>query len=187
MAVAQHYYSNGDPVPLDDYPKHMSSEFIRKLYRRGKDKIKVNGSGDSASVTTSMNIYRAQAPHIVTLPIMASEFAVEPEFREYFVYAPNGEPGRAGYFAMNLWKKWERIDKGIPVDQDFPRVDHVQGEVAGMICEQIDDGDFDETWKAVRQRKHKAAGDPEHPFAFTCLDKDFRIYKTGDPASGIVY
>ena len=175
---AHHYYKDSTPVKIEDYPKYHNSKFLRRLYRKGDVKIHKDGK-------ETIDFYPAQTPHIVTVPIMQSEFSIDPDFIEVFVIVPNGEPGKAGHQGLNLWKRWFRQQAGIPEDQEFPRVAAYDAGVGAVIGEQIEWDEWDETWKDVRTRSHKCVGDPRDPFGFTCTDPDFRIYRTGDPAEGL--
>ena len=61
----------------------------------------------------------------------------------------------------------------------YPKVDD------GIVAEPISDSDYDAHWRDVVKRKHKAAGDPTDPFAFTCLDTDVMVFKTADFQEGL--
>jgi len=176
--MAHHYYAGGTPVHIQDYPTPHTSQFLRKLYRKGE--VHINQTGKE-----TIDFYPAQMPHIVTIPIMLSPVHTEAEILEYFVIVPNGEPGKAGHQGLDLWKRWFREQAGIPEFQEFPRVAAYDAGVGVVVGEQIDWDEWDELWRDVKKRPHKCVGDPRDPFGFTCLDPDFKIYKTGDPAAGI--
>jgi len=179
---APHYYDDGSLVPMEDFKTPVSCDFLRKLYLKG-EVAKHGEFVEKGMAAERTDHYRAQEPIVVTLPIMPHEFAITPIYREYVLYSKNGRIGSAGAAAMSLWNKWEKDD----TEAEYPKIDTVDGELTAIVCEQIDDGDFDELWREVKCRKHRCAGDPERPFAFTCLEPDYKLYRISDPAKGINY
>jgi hypothetical protein len=115
------------------------------------------------------------------LLVYKSKFQMEPDKREYFVYAPP-KLNSAAEFALRLWRRWEkkpfrivRDPKEVPdMRDDWPKVSD------GVVAEPVNDKFFRESWKYVKNRRHKAAGHPDDPIAFACLEPEFSIYKTED-------
>lgn len=166
--------------PIKTLPKIMTSTFARRAFRVGlKEDLIVTGDGAGTDVGFHKTMVRAQVPHLVTLLVYSSKFDMVPVHREYFIYAPADIQG-AAQMALNLWRRWEKGRKGadaiigIDIKDDYPKVDD------GAVAEPIDDNFFDETWKHVKNKAHKCAGDPRDPWAFTCLDPEVRIYRTED-------
>ena len=180
MAEALHFYEGGEEVPTADYPKFMQGSFLSKLWRTPVVTTSITGVGRDTKAKKETKAMRAQIPFIVTIPYYPSALHLEPIFVEYFLYAPNAEVGRASYFAVNFWKKWQKTDKGYAKDDEYPKIE------GAVIAEVIEDDEFAETWRDVRGRSHKAAGDPDDPFAFTCFDPDFKIYRNEDFAKGTI-
>lgn len=138
----------------------------------------VLGSDGSASVEVRHDVVRAQVPHLVTLLIYSSKFQLQAEPREYFVYAPM-DVQHSVKLALKLWRRWEkprRVGDQFVEDlrDDYPKVDDA------AVSEPIDDKFFDEMWRSIRLRNHRAAGNPDDPFAFTCLDRSIKVYRTSD-------
>lgn len=162
-------------------PRILNGDFCRRAYKEGPAEVFVDSVTSESSVRHSL--LRAQVPWLVTLLTYDSEFQIEPDYREFFVYAPQ-EDTYAVKLAADLWRWWW---KGVPIGKDhaglviadWPKMDD------GAVAEPIDDAFFADTWKYVCKRKHYAAGHPEDPFAFTSTSGDVRIYKSSDFQSGL--
>lgn len=165
-------------------PKVLSADWCRTVYYKGDARV---GAYDAAGRATSSPIreelVRAQVPYIVTLLTYRSKFEVIPNRREYFLYAPQ-ELTKAAAFAFSLWRRWEKQRPIMEfnftdLEDDYPKVDD------GAVAEPIGDSDFDQHWNCVKKYKHKAAGDPERPFAFTSLESDVMMYRAVDFQRGL--
>jgi hypothetical protein len=173
--------------PIKTLPKVMTGAFARRAFRPGlKEELIVSGDGAGAEAGFRQTMVRAQVPHLVTLLVYKSKFDMVPTQREYFIYAPPDIQG-AAQAALMLWRRWEKgrrgVDAiiGVDIADDFPKVDD------GAVAEPIDDNFFDETWKHVKNKAHKCAGDPRDPWAFTCLDPEVRIYRAEDFQAGLLH
>ena len=165
-----------------EIPRVMSAKWMRTVYRKGLAQV---GEYDDMGVRgdhVREALLRAQIPYVVTLLVYESKFQIAPTRREYFVYSP-GEQTKAAALALRLWQRWERPPREAFVFEDlrdvFPKVDD------GICAEPITDKDYDEHWKYVRNKPHRAAGNPEDPFAFTCLDPDVMVFKVTDFQAGL--
>lgn len=172
----------GRPV---DNPKHgavLSAKQMRTYYIQGMARVgKFDDRGQSGDPIRE-SLVRAQVPYIVTLLVYHSKFQIEPTHREYFIYAPM-EVQKAAELALRLWQRWERPPRPEFMFEDlrevYPKVDD------GVVAEPISDSTFDAHWRDVSKRKNKCAGDPEYPFAFTCLDQDVMLQKVTDFQAGL--
>jgi len=166
----------------DPMPKVQSAKFMRRVYYQGPARVgkfdKEGRTGDDIREA----LVRAQVPYCVTLLIYNSKFQIAPDHREYYVYAPL-DIGKAAELAIRLWQRWERPPRPEfnfgDMRETYPKI----GE--GVVAEPMHDEDFDSHWKDVRKRIHKCAGDPDDPFAFTCLDQDVKLYKHTEIQSGL--
>jgi hypothetical protein len=183
IAVRNVWDEAGKPIHI--LPDHLTADFMRSTFRKVGAELKVDSSG---SVSKSHpGLVRAQIPYLVTLYVYKSKFQLTPLEQEWLVYAP-GDLKSAATNALTLWKRWFKPGRkegeaasGILMENDFPLVDD------GVVVEPIDDKFFDECWRYVRNRPHKAAGHPEQPWLFTCLEDDFRIYQHTDRQAGLTY
>lgn len=165
----------------DRAPRVLSGEFCRSAHFAGPAEVAIHPVTGVATVQNSL--VRAQVPHLVTLLVYHSKFQMVPDHCEYFVYAPR-EIRHSVRLAFDLWRRWV---KGITdpnfipdIDSDgYPKVDD------GAVSEPIDDAFFLDTWKYVRRGKHKCAGNPDDPFAFTSTDNSVKIYRSSDFQSGL--
>ena len=173
----------GRPVKAPKPGEVLSATKMRTFYLKGMARVgqfdKDGRSGDSIRE----ELVRAQVPYIVTLLVYDSKFQIEPTRREYFVYAPL-EIQKAAELALRLWQRWERPPRPEFTFGDmrevFPKVDD------GIVAQPLDtDAEFDAHWKDVQPRAHKAAGNPDDPFAFTCLDQDVMLQKWTDFQAGL--
>ena len=160
----------------------LSATRMRTYFMQGPARVgKFDDQGRTGDAIRE-ELVRAQVPYIVTLLIYDSKFQIEPTKREYFVYAPL-EIQKAAELAIRLWQRWERPPRPEFLFGDmrevFPKVDD------GVVGEPITDSVFDEHWADVRKRKHKCAGNPDDPFAFTCLDQDVMLQKLTDFQTGL--
>lgn len=167
------------------WPAAASAKFYRGLYYKGPTRVRPFDPTGASGSPIQEELVRAQVPQLVTLLVYRSKFDISPLEREYYVYAPQ-EQTMAAELALRLWQRWEKP----PREEEFafgdmndmyPKV----GE--GAIAEPLTDEDYDEHWADVRKRAHRAAGDPSHPFAFTCLDNDVRLYKIVDRQAGHIH
>lgn len=160
----------------------LSATKLQTYFMRGLARVGEYDSDGISGDPIREKMVRAQVPYLVTLLVYSSKFQLEPTHREYFVYAPN-ELQRAAELAIRLWKRWEQPPRGEFTFGDmsdvFPKIDN------GVVVEPIDDAAFAEHWKDVSKRKHQCAGNPDDPFAFTCLDRDAMLYKVTDFQAGL--
>lgn len=164
-------------------PDFVSSDFMRSTFRKDVRELKVSGTGETTVVDATL--VRAQIPYLVTLYVQRSLLVREE--MEWVVYAP-GDLKSASTQALMLWKRWFKPGRkegeaasGIDMAQDYPLVRD------GTVVEPIDDKFFDECWRYVSKRPHKAAGHPERPWAFTCLDEGFKVYNHTDRQQGLIH
>lgn len=183
------YDHMGRPMKSDP-PSPLTSDYCRQVYYKGPARVgKYDDSGSLVDDPFGIReeLVRAQVPYCVHLVIYESKFQISPTLREYFVYAPL-EVQKAAEVALRLWQRWEKPSKRTVVDgesynftdmrDDYPKV----GE--GVAAKPMDDVDFDSHWADVKRRAHRAAGHPERPFAFTCLDEDVILFKHTDFQEG---
>lgn len=163
-------------------PTPLSATWMRRPHYLGPCRVGRYDEHGQEGPLIRERLIRAQIPYIVTLLVYHSKFDIQPTAREYFVYAPM-EIQKAAEVAVRLWQRWERPPRDEFLLGDmrevFPKIED------GIVAEPIGDSDFDSHWKDVLRRKHKAAGDPLDPFAFTCLDQDVRLFKHTDFQSGL--
>lgn len=160
----------------------LSAKLLRKYYMMGLARVGQFDRQGKSGDNIREELVRAQIPQIVTLLIYHSKFQIEPTRREYFVYAP-GELSKATELAIRLWQRWERPPRPQFIFEDL---EDVYPKIAdGAVCEAICDSDYDAHWADVRKRAHKCAGDPNDPFAFTCLDQDVMLQKLTDFQDGL--
>lgn len=180
IAVRDVCDADGKPIPI--LPDYITADFMRSCFRKDKKELKVDTSG---SVTVlPPTLVRAQIPYLVTLRVYKSLLqAVE---QEWILYAP-GDLKSASTTAAVMWKRWFKPGKkdgarvGIAMEKDYPLLRD------GVIVEPIDDKFFDECWRYVSKRPHKAAGHPDQPWLFTCLDEDFKVYNHTDRQAGLIH
>ena len=171
-------------VPLKTaVPNPLTGTFCRSAFVPGKEALDIVTRDGQPCVSSQVIMGRAQIPYLVTLLVYHSKFQLVAERREYFVYAP-GDIQSSVKLAFQLWRRWEKprrtADAWIEdMRDDYPKVDD------GAVSEPIDDACFAEMWKAAQGRKHRCAGDPRDPFAFTCMDPDVMIYKHADFQQGL--
>jgi hypothetical protein len=167
----------------EEIPSVKSATWMRRVYYKGPARVGRFDSDGKEGDTIREELVRAQIPYVCTLLVYESKFQIEPTRREYFVYAPL-EIQKAAELALRLWQRWERPPRPEFTFGDmrevFPKIED------GIVAEPLMDADFDEHWKDVRKRPHKAAGNPDDPFAFTCLDQDVKIYKHSDFQAGLI-
>lgn len=176
------YDSSGKPIK-EKQPKPLTASWCRRVYYKGQARV---GAYDKDGISTSSpikeEVVRAQIPYVVTLLVYHSKLQIEPTMREYFVYAPL-EVQKAAELALRLWQRWERPPRPEfqfgDMEDIFPKIDD------GVVAEPLQDSDYDSHWKDVQKRPHRAAGDPDDPFAFTCLDQDVRVFKVSDFQEGL--
>jgi hypothetical protein len=163
-------------------PKMLSATWCRKAYNKGLARVGQFDENGRSGDPIRESLVRAQIPYVVTLLVYASKFEISPTRREYFLYAPM-EVQKAAELGFRLWRRWERPPRPEfnfeNLEDTYPKVDD------GIVAEPIADSDYATHWKDVSKRKHKAAGDPEDPFAFTCLDSDVMVFKTADFQEGL--
>jgi hypothetical protein len=163
-------------------PRSLSATWCRKAYHKGLARVGLIDDLGRSGDPIREELVRAQVPYVVTLLIYHSKFDVVPSRREYFVYAPL-EVQKAAELGLRLWRRWECPPRPEFEFRDlndvFPKVED------GIVAEPITDSDYDAHWKDVRKRVHKAAGNPDDPFAFTCLDTDVMVFKTSDFQEGL--
>ena len=160
----------------------LSASILRTFYMQGMARVgKFDEFGHTGDPIREA-LVRSQVPYLVTLLVYHSQFDIEPVRREYCVYAPL-EVQKAAELAIRLWQRWERPPRPEFLFGDmrdvYPKVDD------GVVAEPISDSLFDEHWKDVRKRSHKYAGNPDDPFAFTCLDQDVMLQKITDFQDGL--
>lgn len=177
------YDADGKKMAQQRPPRVASATWMRSVYRLGKARV---GKYDDQGVVGDIireRLVRAQVPYVVSLLVYHSQFDLVATRREYYVYAPM-EVQYAAMLALKLWRRWERgpmPDLLLGDMEDFyPKVDD------GAVAEEIDDAEFRTQWNYVRRKKYKAAGDPDDPFAFTCLDQDANLFKSEDFQKGLV-
>ncbi len=164
-------------------PKVLSATWCRKTFNKGLARVGTYDDDGRSGDPIREALIRAQVPYVVTVLVYGSRFQIEPDKREYFVYAPK-EIQKAAELAVRLWQRWERpprTEEFIFGDMRdvYPRIDD------GVVVEPIQDSDYDAHWADVRRRAHRAAGDPSDPFAFTCLDDDVKVFKSSDFQAGL--
>lgn len=165
-------------------PPVKTAKFMRSVFYKGPARVGKFDDAGKTGDTVREELVRAQVPYLVTLLIYHGKHQVAAEEREYFVYAPL-EIQKAAELAIRLWQRWERPPRGEFTFGDMREVYPKIGE--GVVAEPMSDGDYDEHWKDVKATKggrFKAAGDPDDPFAFTCLDQDIKLYKSSDFQAG---
>lgn len=164
--------------PMQGPPSPLSATFCRSAHYVGPTRVETVGAGGKIRTEVKNDLVRAQVPHLVRLLVYHSKFQVTPDEREYFVYAPMDYKSSVK-LVMDLWRRWEKPrKKGWEFVEDM-RDDYPKVEDAA-VSEPIDDNFFDEMWRAAKQRAHRAAGHPDDPFAFTCLDPTVKVYRTAD-------
>lgn len=174
---------DADGKPIRVLPDYITADFMRSCFRKDKEELKVDLTGSVSILPPTL--VRAQIPYLVTLRVYKSLLqAVE---QEWILYAP-GDLKSAATTATAMWKRWFKPGKksdgpraGIAIEQDYPLIRD------GVIVEPIDDKFFDECWRYVSKRPHKAAGHPGQPWLFTCLDESFRIYHHTDRQAGLIH
>lgn len=170
----------GKPIPV--LPDHITAEFMRSTFRKGGRTLVVGA--DSLSVSFDEGLVRAQIPYLVTLYVQRSLLVREE--MEWLVYAP-ADLKSAATTALTLWKRWFKPARppgeASPPDlaTDYPLVRD------GVVVEPVDDKFFDECWRYVCKRQHRAAGHPHEPWLFTCLDPDFKVYNHTDRQQGLIH
>lgn len=159
-------------------PAVLSATFCKRCFYQGPARVgKYDDHGVSGDPIRE-SLVRAQVPYVVTLLIYESKFQIAPTEREYFVYAPL-DVQKGAEIAMRLWQRWEKPPRdGEFLFGDMREIYPKVGE--GVAATPIGDEDFASHWADVRKRPYRAAGDPEDPFAFTCLDQDVRLFKVAD-------
>lgn len=166
----------GNPLK-EEIPRVLSATWCKKVFYKGPARVGLVDKDGKTGDPIREELVRAQVPYVVTLLIYSSKFQITPSEREYFVYAPM-EVQKAAEQAVRLWQRWESPPRPEFTFGDmrevFPKVDD------GVVAEPIQDSDFAEHWKDVQKRPHRKAGDPDDPFAFTCLDPDVKVFKTTD-------
>ena len=172
----------GKPMEAPKPGEVLSATKMRSYYMQGMARVgKFDYHGRTGDPIRE-EIVRAQVPYIVTLVVYESKFQISPTHREYFVYATM-EIQKAAELAIRLWQRWERPPRPEflfgDIREVFPKVDD------GVVGEPISDSVFDEHWKDVRKRLHRCAGNPDDPFAFTCLDQDVMLQKLTDFQAGL--
>jgi hypothetical protein len=174
-ADGMNIYDDSGKVIATQPPKTLTGEFCRKAYMYGMVEHPV-------TLELEEKLVRHQLPHVVTLLIYDSKLQLTPTRREYYVYAP-GDFKSAVTLAIMLWKRWERGPK--PFDVEYRGEEWYPKFEDAVVAEVIDDKCFEEQWRAASSRKFKAAGHPNDPFAFTCLDQDVMLFKTSDFQQGL--
>lgn len=159
-------------------PRPLTATFCRSAHYQGPTRHDVVIEDGKAVTQVKNDLVRAQWPHLVRLLVYRSKFQMQPDEREYFVYAPMDYKSSVK-IVMDLWRRWEKPRKAgwefvEDLSDDYPKVEDA------AVSEPIDDKFFDEMWNATKQRNHHKAGHPADPFAFTCLDPDIKVYKTSD-------
>lgn len=164
-------------------PDVKSAKWMRSVYYKGQARVgDVDKDGLSTSSPIREELVRAQVPWCVVLLIYESKYQVDPVRREYFLHCPM-EMTQAAKMAMRLWQRWERPPRPEFNFEDMRDVYPKVGE--GIMAEPMQESDYDEHWRDVKSRPHHAVGDPEDPWAFTCLDEDVKLYKQTDFQHGL--
>ena len=168
-------------------PTPLTASYCRKVYYKGLARVGEYDDQGKRGDPIREELVRAQVPYCIHLVIYESKFQIEPTLREYFAYAPL-DVQHGAELAVRLWRRWEKRQQRTTVfgesfnfndmEDDYPKV----GE--GVAAKPMSDSEFDEHWKDVRKRHHKAAGHPDDPFAFTCLDPDVMLFKHTDFLEG---
>lgn len=170
-------------APIEVLPDYITADFMRTTFRKDRKELKVDAH--LGVITVAPTLVRAQIPYLVTLYVQRSLLVREE--MEWLVYAP-GDLKSASTTALTMWKRWFKPRKdpdgapsGIAMELDYPLVRD------GVLVEPIDDNFFDECWRYVSKRPHKAAGHPDQPWLFTCLDEGFKIYNHTDRQAGLIH
>ena len=150
---------------------------------KGTARVETIDAGGQLNVEFKHDLVRAQVPHLVTLIVYESKFQLKGTTREYFVYAPM-DIQKSVQLAFKLWRKWEKPRRaaGVWIEDmrdDYPKVDDA------AVSDPIDDNFFAEMWRATFTKKHRCAGLPHDPFAFTCLDPSVKVYRSEDFQKGL--
>ncbi len=176
-------YDHMGRLRTDKIPDVLSATYCQGCFYKGNARVGKFDKDGHAGDPIREELVRAQVPYAVTLIIYESKFQIEPTKREYFVYAPL-EVQKAAEIAIRLWQRWERPPRPEFIFEDMREVYPKVGE--GVVAQPIGDEDFAQHWKYVRTKKYKAAGHPDDPFAFTCLDQDVIAFKTSDFQQGLI-
>jgi hypothetical protein len=166
----------------DPLPKVLSATLMKQVYYKGPARVGLYDNDGKSGDPIREELVRAQIPYVVHLLVYNSKFEIAPTRREYYVYA-SMEVQKAAELALRLWQRWERPPRPEFLFGDmremYPKVDD------GIVAIPMADEDYASHWKDVRGRRHRAAGNPDDPFAFTCLDQDVMIYKAADFQEGL--
>jgi hypothetical protein len=173
----------GRPVDAPTGATILSASLLRGFFIEGKALVGKYDADGVAGDPVRDALVRAQIPYLVTLLMYSSKFQLEATRREYLLYAPM-DVKSAAKLAFQLWRRWEKParaewDVCDDLENDYPKLDDA------AVVEPIDDATFDDQWRSARTRKHRAAGDQDDPFAFTCLDQDVMLFKAADFQQGL--
>jgi hypothetical protein len=166
------------------FPKKLSASFLQRLYHKGAARVGQYDANGKAGDSVREELFRAQVPYVVMLLVYNSRFDISPTRREYYVYAPM-DLTLAAKQAFALWRRWEKKASSAcraveDLEHDYPKVD----EAAFAIPLDTDE-DFRAHWSTVKRHAHKAAGNPDDPIAYTCLNQDVLAFKTSDYQAGM--
>lgn len=176
---------DADGKPIHVLPDVIDADFMRSCYRKvSKGELKVDEKGNITEVPAEL--VRAQIPYLVTMHVYHSALQLKADEQEWYVYAPADLKSAASEVAK-LWRRWfePRPIVGAPVIDDlrlvYPKYED------GVVVEPIPDTVFKDSWRYASKRPHKAAGHPDLPWAFKCLDDDFKLYKYTDRQHGLIH
>ena len=130
-----------------------------------------------SAVDLKGNTVRLCKPYAVRLPVrMSSIQSSMDHVAEVFLYGSDME--KVAYQAAALWNHWIRIKRGLK-EEDYPKLQTYDTGMAESIaeCIELDDGDYEEIWKAAKKCKHYKAGHPSYPVAFMLPPSDISYYK----------
>lgn len=169
-------------------PRVKSATWMRRLYYKGKARVGLYDNDGKSGDPIRDELVRAQIPWCCHVMVYTSKFQQAPIVREYFVHCSQ-EIQEAAKFAFRLWQRWEKPSKRTVVGDDSFVFDDMRDQYPkvedGIIATPMADSDYESHWRDVRKRPHRAAGDPDDPFAFTCLDQDAMLFKTADFQDGL--
>lgn len=169
-----------------DIPRVLSGKFMRNSYVKKRYLPQnVDLSQLPAENMYVTDMFRAQIPWVVTVHEYVSRHQITPDVREFYLYAPP-ELSTSAMVAKDLWKAWFKPAtpgeiSTIPISEDYPKIDDL------IIACPITDREFKDLWKHCRDIPHlRRAGDPSDPFAFTDHTGNVKLYRTTDPAEGLI-
>ena len=137
----QLYDASGKPLSQRP-PIPLTATFCRSAHYQGPTRHDVVVEDGKAVTQVKNDLVRAQVSHLVRLLVYRSKFQMQPDEREYFVYAPMDYKSSVK-LVMQLWRRWEKprkagwefVEEDVTDNMTFSTKHNIQSVPAFLVYE----------------------------------------------------